>query len=99
MCNSVKVSQVPIAVSKGYALPEFCGRDTVVFAVSFSGNTEETLAAYDEAVARGCRVVVVSAGGELALRARRDEVAHVPVPEDVPGDLELAASAVPQHDR
>ena len=55
--------------SKGYALPEFAGPHTIVAALSFSGNTEETLAAYGEAVARGCRVVAVSAGGALAERA------------------------------
>jgi glucose/mannose-6-phosphate isomerase len=76
--------QLPIAVVKGYELPEFCGRDTLVFAMSFSGNTEETLAVYREAVARGCRVVAVSAGGELAALAEADEVARVPLPSHVP---------------
>src|SRR2546423_53280 len=43
---------LPIVVSKGYALPEFAGPHTIVAALSFSGNTEETLAAYAEAVTR-----------------------------------------------
>lgn len=76
-------SPVPIVVSKGYALPEFCGHDTVVVAVSYSGNTEETLAVYGEAVERGCRIVAVSAGGALAARADADRVPHVPIPSDV----------------
>jgi glucose/mannose-6-phosphate isomerase len=75
---------IPIVVVKGYALPEFCGRDTLVLAVSYSGNTEETLTAYAEAKDRGCRIVAVSAGGELAALAREDPVAHVPIPPDVP---------------
>src|SRR5207244_2902142 len=75
---------LPIVVVKGYELPEFCGRDTLVFAVSFSGNTEETVAAYGEAVSRGCRVVAVSAGGELAAMAETDDVARVPIPQHVP---------------
>ncbi len=75
---------VPVVVVKGYRLPEFAGRDTLVFAVSFSGNTEETLAAYAEATERGCRVVAVSAGGELAARAAEDDAAYVPVPPEVP---------------
>jgi glucose/mannose-6-phosphate isomerase len=75
---------LPIVVSKGYALPEFAGPHTIVAALSFSGNTEETLAAYGEAVTRGCRVVTVSAGGALADRAHDDGVAHVPLPTDVP---------------
>lgn len=75
---------VPLLVNKGYALPEFAGPDTLVAAVSFSGNTEETLSAYGEAVARGCRVLTVSAAGLLAERAAGDGVAHVPLPTDVP---------------
>ena len=77
-------SQVPIVVSKGYSLPEFCGHDTFVIAASFSGDTEETLAAYEEAVQRGCRVVAVSAGGELAARSSAEGVPHVAIPGDVP---------------
>jgi glucose/mannose-6-phosphate isomerase len=75
---------VPIVVVKGYSLPAFCGPDTLVFAVSFSGGTEETLAVYAEGVARGCRTVAVSTGGELAALAEADDVAHVSVPDDVP---------------
>jgi glucose/mannose-6-phosphate isomerase len=75
---------VPVVVTKGYELPEFCGRDTLVVASSFSGNTEETLSAYAQAVARGCRVVAVSAGGELEKLADADGAPHVSLPSDVP---------------
>jgi glucose/mannose-6-phosphate isomerase len=75
---------VPITVTKGYGLPEFAGRDSLVLALSFSGNTEETLSAYAAAVSRGCRVVTVSAGGELAERSAADGAAHVVAPADVP---------------
>jgi glucose/mannose-6-phosphate isomerase len=74
---------VPIAVVKGYSLPEFCGRDTLVIASSFSGNTEETVAAYTEAVARGCRVVAACSGGELASLAEADDVPRVAIPGHV----------------
>src|SRR3954469_20737706 len=42
----------PLVVSDGYALPGWAGPGTLVLASSYSGNTEETLAAYDDAVAR-----------------------------------------------
>lgn len=71
---------VPLVVVRGYRLPGFCGPGTLVVAVSHSGTTEETLAAYDDALRRGCRVVAVSAGGELAERAGRDGVPHARVP-------------------
>ena len=75
---------VPIAVTKGYGIPEFAGRDSLVLALSFSGNTEETLSAFAAAVARGCRIITVSAGGELAERSAADGAAHVATKPDVP---------------
>jgi glucose/mannose-6-phosphate isomerase len=75
---------VPLVVVKGYELPGFCGKDTLVLAASYSGDTEETLAAYARAVAVGCRVIVVGSGGESAALARADGVPHVVVPGNVP---------------
>lgn len=75
---------IPVAVVKGYRLPAFCDHDTLVLASSFSGNTDETVSAYREAVARGCRVIAASAGGELAALAEADGVPHLPLPADIP---------------
>jgi glucose/mannose-6-phosphate isomerase len=75
---------VPITVCKGYTVPESCGRDTLALAVSFSGDTEETLAAYADAVGRGARVITIGAGGELAALAEADGVARVVAPSDIP---------------
>jgi glucose/mannose-6-phosphate isomerase len=55
-----------VTVHKAYGLPGWVGEDTVVVAVSHSGNTEETLSAAGEAVARSIPLVTVSVGGELA---------------------------------
>lgn len=75
---------MPIVVCKGYAVPEFCGRDTLAIAVSFSGDTEETVAAYLDAVARGARVATISGGGELASHSDADGVARVAAPTEIP---------------
>jgi glucose/mannose-6-phosphate isomerase len=77
------ILRVPIITSKGYALPTFCGPDSLVLAVSYSGNTEETTAAYREAVARRCRVVAIASGGTLQAAARADRVPTISVPPDV----------------
>src|SRR5450432_1857949 len=61
---------VPVIVSRGYRLPGWVGGLDLVVAVSCSGETEETLAATDEALRRGARVVTVGkAGPSLAARA------------------------------
>jgi glucose/mannose-6-phosphate isomerase len=70
----------PLVVSDGYALPGWVGASNLVLASSYSGNTEETLAAYDDAVARGASRVVASTGGDLVARAREHGVPVIPIP-------------------
>ena len=70
----------PLAVADGYALPGWAGPDTLVLCSSYSGSTEETLSAYDDAAERGVRRLVATTGGPLADRARRDGVPVIPVP-------------------
>jgi len=71
---------VPIVVNRDYVLPGFVGPDTLVFAVSYSGNTEETLSAYAEALSRGASVIAITTGGKLGEAARRDGVPVINIP-------------------
>jgi glucose/mannose-6-phosphate isomerase len=75
---------VPVVVSKHYECPGFVGPDTLVLAMSFSGNTEETVAAATEAYGRGARVVVVAAGGHLERLAHDWGAPVVPVDRSIP---------------
>ena len=77
-------SPVPILVSKHSECPGFVGPDTLVFANSFSGNTEETLSAVSEAADRGARIVVVASGGRLVELADRIGAPVVPVDRNIP---------------
>jgi glucose/mannose-6-phosphate isomerase len=63
-------ARVPITVIRDYNLPRYVGRDTLVLASSFSGSTEETLSACEQALRVGARVVAITTGGTLAERAR-----------------------------
>lgn len=54
-----------IQLNQGYDLPARIGRDTLIIAVSHSGTTEEIVSAYEQAVARGCRSIVLTSGGRL----------------------------------
>jgi glucose/mannose-6-phosphate isomerase len=58
-------SVAPIITSRNYSLPDFAGEETLVFALSYSGNTEETLAAVKEAERRRAQIVCVTSGGKL----------------------------------
>jgi glucose/mannose-6-phosphate isomerase len=67
-------------VGRGPSLPRATDKETLVVCASFSGNTWETLAAYDEAGRRGASRVTIGSGGELARRADRDGVPHLQLP-------------------
>src|SRR4051812_18056097 len=69
----------PIVMANDYGLPAWTTPDTTVLCASYSGNTEETLAAYDAASALGARRVVVTTGGKLAELARADGVPVIPI--------------------
>ena len=70
----------PIRVSRGYGLPAGTTPQTTVLCASYSGATEETLAAYDAAGALGARRIVSTTGGALADLARQDGVPVIPLP-------------------
>ena len=72
--------ELPYAISEGYALPPWAGRDALVLCSSYSGTTEETLASYDQAAALEAPRIVATTGGPLAERARRDSVPVIPLP-------------------
>ncbi len=75
---------VPVASIKEYRAPAFAGPQTLVLACSYSGETEETLAAYDEAVQRDAACVVITSGGELLRRAQAHRHAAVVIPKGLP---------------
>ena len=81
---------VPVIVSKSYELPAFVGETSLVFAVSFSGNTEETVEAASTAAVEGAPLVVVTKGGELGRLATSWGVPRV----EVPGDIAQPRAAV-----
>jgi len=75
---------VPIVVHKGYGIPNFIDEHTLVFAISFSGNTEETLEAATEAAMAGGRIVCISNGGELVELADQWDAPHIKIADGIP---------------
>ncbi|MFU8771212.1 MAG: bifunctional phosphoglucose/phosphomannose isomerase [Anaerolineales bacterium] len=67
---------VPIIVHRDYSLPAWAHSErTLLIASSHSGNTEETLSAFEEGVSRGCRCLSVTTGGQLSTRAEETQSA------------------------
>jgi len=60
---------VPFEIVRNYDIPKYVDAHTLFISSSYSGNTEETLAALEAATAKQAQIVVVTAGGTLAERA------------------------------
>ncbi len=60
---------VPFDIVRDYELPSYVGKNTLFISSSYSGNTEETLAALADAESKGAQIVVIAAGGKLAAKA------------------------------
>lgn len=65
---------LPIAVWRDYGLPAWAGENTLIIAVSYSGNTEETVSALTEAKRRGAKLIAVSTGGTVTEMARHEDI-------------------------
>ncbi len=87
---------VPIVVHRGYGVPNFVDASTLVVAISFDGETSETLEAAQDALVDGATVVCVSGGGELHAWAVANDLVHLPVMPDAPVERAAIGSlAVP----
>jgi len=61
---------VPVEVVNDYYLPAFVNEKSLVILGSYSGNTEETLSMFEEALARKATIVIVTQGGQLMEKAK-----------------------------
>ncbi len=85
------LDELPISVEvcRDYVLPAYANEDTLVFAISCSGKTEETLSAFVDAVKRGCKTITITSGGHLLSFSEKLRVPHVIVPSELPSRVTL----------
>ncbi len=78
--------EVPVSITtlRDYRAPAALDRSGLFVAVSYSGNTEETVTAFRDAVRARSRVVCITSGGTLAAQAARHGIPVVPVPGGLP---------------
>jgi glucose/mannose-6-phosphate isomerase len=74
---------IPIVVIRGYDIPKFVDEDSLVFAVSYSGNTEETLSALKRCLEAKARVITLTSGGKLAVLVRENNFLVIKVPAGI----------------
>jgi glucose/mannose-6-phosphate isomerase len=76
--------KIPIIVNKDYSLPGFVNKNTLVFVISYSGNTEETVSAFKEAQKKRATIVVLTSGGKIRELARDAKAPMIIVPQGIP---------------
>jgi glucose/mannose-6-phosphate isomerase len=86
---------VPIEVSRNYSLPSYANEKSLVFIVSYSGETEETLSTFLDAAKRKCMIFCISSGGNLLKFAEKLKRPYLRVPSDMPPRAALPYLFVP----
>lgn len=71
---------LPVEICRDSIIPVHLDKNTLVFAVSYSGNTKETLDAFMKALKKECLIVGVSSGGLLKEYCEKNGVLHVKIP-------------------
>jgi glucose/mannose-6-phosphate isomerase len=61
---------LPITVCRDYHVPGYVDEDTLALACSYSGETEETLSSFREALSKRAKVVAITSGGTLGREAK-----------------------------
>lgn len=87
--------KVPFIVNRHYTLPSFVGRNTLVIVSSYSGNTEETIAAHRDAVKRKAKVLCISTNGETIRLAKRYKQPVITIPPGLSPRAALGYSFFP----
>jgi glucose/mannose-6-phosphate isomerase len=71
---------VPFTVNRHYVMPDFVNHRSLVIISSYSGNTEETIAAYKDAMKRKARILCISTGGEVLKIAQKNKHPFIKIP-------------------
>ena len=76
--------KVPFLVGKGYEIPQFINKNTLAIVSSYSGNTEETLSAFDLLLQTGAKIVCIASGGKVIAKAKELGLDYIQLPSGWP---------------
>lgn len=72
---------LPFEIWRDYSTPSYVNEETLVILSSYSGNTEETISAYEEAKKRKSKIAIICAGGILKEIAESEVYSHIVLPQ------------------
>ena len=88
-------ARVPMVVNRNYSIPEFVDSNTLLVVCSYSGNTEETISAFEKGLKKKAEIVVITSGGKLKAAAVERNLPLVTIPAGLPPRAALAYSFFP----
>jgi glucose/mannose-6-phosphate isomerase len=86
---------VPVIVNRHYYFPEYVGKNSLVIVSSYSGNTEETVSAYKDAIKRKALIFCITSGGEVEKLAKKHKHPYIKIPGGLPPRAALGYSFFP----
>jgi len=76
--------KVPIIVNKDYFIPAFVNSKTLLIISSYSGNTEETLSAFNQAISKNAQIICITSGGKILEIAKQHQLEFIEIPGGYP---------------
>ena len=96
LCALIKDElKIPVVVSRQYSIPNWANEKTLVICSSYSGDTEETLSAYEDALQKGTEIIGITTGGELMKRLDKERFDYIKIPGGLQPRAALAYSFIP----
>ena len=77
-------AEITVMINRNYSLPSFIDEKTLIFAVSYSGNTEETISSFNQALKKGYFLFSITSGGELQRLSEENGIPYLKVPSGMP---------------
>lgn len=87
-----KEIKVPVAVNKDYFLPNYVDEHSLVIVSSYSGNTEETILAFEAAIKKNAKICCITSGGKILEMAKEKKFDFILIPSGRPPRSALAYS-------
>lgn len=81
--NSLVLPSVPVYIHRDYNLPTIAHEDSLIICVSYSGNTEETVSAMEQALSRGMTCVGMATGGKIEQICEQNNLPFVKIPSGI----------------
>ena len=94
-CYALYELRIPLFVNRDYLLPGFTDENTLVILSSYSGNTEETLSAFETARFLGAKIFAITSNGQVASLAQDLRIGFLEIPPGLPPRCALGYSFVP----